>query len=198
MILALAVGLGLLASLVRYRGRAFQRIVAIPLRLVWLAPLAVLLQLPLLRSPSGPVEQVRLQQALFLASHVLLLAFVWRNRRLPGALIVGVGLLCNLLVIWGNGGLMPIAPETLVKINPGSSLEQWPAGLHYGYSKDVILIRENTRLWALSDILALPPPWPWPAAFSAGDVAIAAGIALLLQGSPPDEQELPSTRAKAA
>ncbi len=184
MILALAVVLGLFVSLARYRGRAFRRIAAIPLHWAWLAPLALALQLPLLRSGAGPVEEIRLQQALFLASHLLLLAFVWRNRRSVGILIVGVGVLCNLLVISGNGGFMPIAPETLVRINPGSAVEQWPEDVHYGYSKDVILSRENTWLRALSDTLVLPSPWPWPAAFSAGDLVIASGIIVLLQGSP--------------
>jgi hypothetical protein len=183
MILALAVLLGLLASLVRHRGRALQRIAAIPLHWAWLALLAMALQIPLLRSAAGPAEDFRLQQALFLASHVLLLAFSWRNRRLVGILIIGAGILCNLLVISGNGGFMPIEPETLVRINPGSTVAQWPEYVHYSYSKDVILARENTRLWALSDTLVLPPPSPWPTAFSAGDLVIAAGIIVLLQGS---------------
>lgn len=184
MILASAVVLGLLVSLARYRDRAFRRIASIPLHWAWVAPLALALQVPLLRSPAGPVEEIRLQQALFLASHLLLLAFFWRNRQLVGILIVAVGVLCNLLVISGNSGLMPIAPETLVRINPGSAVEQWPADVHYGYSKDVILARENTRLRALSDTLVLPPPWPWPTAFSAGDLVIASGIIVLLQGYP--------------
>jgi len=37
-------------------------------------------------------------------------------------------------------------------------------------------------LWVLSDILVLPPPFPWPAAFSLGDLLIATGIVILLQG----------------
>lgn len=185
MILALAVVLGLLASLVRYRGRTFQRIAAIPLHWAWLALLALPLQLPLLRSPLGPVDDLRLQQALFLVSHFLLLPFVWRNRRLVGIVILGAGLVCNLVVIAANGGFMPITPETLAKINPGSAAEEWPEDAHYGYSKDIILARENTTLWVLSDILVLPLPWPWPVAFSLGDLAIAAGIIRLLQGVRP-------------
>ena len=39
-----------------------------------LALVAVVLQWPLLRSPAAPIEDLRLQQALFLASHLLLLA----------------------------------------------------------------------------------------------------------------------------
>jgi hypothetical protein len=121
-------------------------------------------------------------QALFLLSHLLLLTFVWLNRRLVGIQIVGLGVACNLAVILTNGGLMPITPETLVRINPGSTLDQWTVGSHYGYSKDVILLSQDMFLWVLSDMLVLPPPFPWPTAFSIGDLLIAAGIFVLLQG----------------
>jgi len=183
MILALAVVVGLAASLVRHRGGTFHRIAAIPLHSAWLALLAFVLQWPLLQAPAGPVQRIGVQQALFLLSHLMLLSFVWRNRQLPGIQIVGLGVMCNLLVIAANGGLMPITPETLVQINPGSTLAQWPIGAHYGYSKDIILLREDVRLWALSDILVIPPPFPRFAAFSLGDLLIAVGIVVLLQGS---------------
>jgi hypothetical protein len=88
------------------------------------------------------------QQVLFLLSHLFLLVFVWRNRQMRGIQIVGLGVICNLLVIVANGGFMPVTPETLLQINPGSTLEQWPAGIHYGYSKDIILLRDQVKLWA--------------------------------------------------
>lgn len=179
-ILATAVGLGLLAALLRYRGHAFSRIAALPLHWAWLVLLAVILQWPLQRAPAGPTHGLRLQQALFLGSQLLLLAFVWRNRRLIGVLLAGAGVAINLVVILANGGFMPITPETLAAINPGTTQEQWPEGLHYGHSKDVIQSREDTALWALSDILVVPSPFPWPTAFSAGDLLIAAGIVVLL------------------
>jgi hypothetical protein len=182
MILSLAVVLGLLASFVRHRRRTADQIASIPLRSAWLALLALVLQIPLLRAPFGPTEQVDLQKYLFLLSYLLLLVLVWQNRRLPGIQILSVGVLCNLLVILTNGGLMPVTPETLLRINPGSGLEHWPTGMHYGYSKDVILLRPDTNLWILSDILVLPPPFPWPTAFSLGDLLIAIGIIVLLQG----------------
>jgi hypothetical protein len=183
MILALAVAVGLAACLVRHRGSAFRRIAAIPLRSAWLALVALVLQWPLLRAPAGPVQRIGVQQALFLLSHLLLLGLVWRNWRLPGIQIVGLGVVCNLLVMAVNGGLMPITPETLVQINPGSTLAQWPIGAHYGYSKDIILLQGDVRLWALSDVLVIPPPFPRPTAFSLGDLLIAIGIVVLLQGS---------------
>ncbi len=182
MILALAVAFGLVASLIRHRDRACRQIAAIPLRSAWMALVGLALQWPLLQAPEGSPRQLGVQQMLFLLSHLWLLAFVWRNRQLAGVQIVGLGVICNLLVIAFNGGFMPITPETLVHINPGSTLEHWPVGIHYGYSKDIILPGEGTNLWALSDILVLPPPFPRPTAFSVGDLLVAAGILVLLQG----------------
>lgn len=182
MILSVAVILGLIASVVRHRREAASEIASLPLRLSWLALVALALQLPLLRAPLAPAQQVVAARNLYLLSHLPLLIFVWLNRRLVGIQIVGIGVLCNLLVILSNGGFMPITPETLVRINPGSTLGQWPLGFHYGGSKDAILLQQSTTLWVLSDTLILPPPFPWPTAFSFGDLMIAVGIIVLLQG----------------
>jgi hypothetical protein len=190
MILALAVILGLAVSLARNRGQTSSLLADISLSSAWLVLPALAMQYPLLRTPFGPTQQIGVQQALFLLSHLLLLVFVWRNRRLVGIQIVGLGILCNLLVILANGGFMPITPETLIRINPGTTLGInpgttlgiWQHGFHYGFSKDVILLRGVTNLWALSDVLVLPPPFPWPTAFSLGDLMIAGGIVVLLQG----------------
>ncbi|MBN1660141.1 MAG: DUF5317 domain-containing protein [Anaerolineae bacterium] len=192
MILILAVVVGLAASLARHRGQVLDALAGLPLRWAWLAVVALALQVPLLRAPGGRPGDVVVQQMLFLVSHLPLLAFVWINRCVPGVWLVGLGAACNLLVIAANGGWMPIHPETLARINPGTAPQSWPVGLHYGYSKDLILAREATRLWWLSDILVLPPPFPWPAACSAGDVLIAAGIVALLQGAKRDRCISPS------
>jgi hypothetical protein len=185
MILTLAVVLGLIASLARHRGRFVRQLEAIRLHSAWLVVLALCLQFPLLRAPLLPARQVGWQQILFLLSPLLLLVFVWRNRQLAGIPIVGFGVLSNLLVILANGGFMPITPQTLIQINPGTTLDQWPSGFHYGFSKDVILAREQVNLWLLSDMLVIPPPFPWPTAFSLGDLLIAVGIVVLLQGPGP-------------
>jgi hypothetical protein len=185
MILASAVVIGLVASLIRYRRHTVDQLAAIPLHWMWLALLALALQWPLIRARGGDPRQVVVQQALFLLSHLLLLGFVWRNRHLSGIRIVGLGVLCNLVVVALNGGFMPVAPETLLQIHPGSALEHWSVGLHVGYSKDLVLSQASTRLWVLSDILILPPPFPWPTAFSVGDLIIAMGVVVLLASSGP-------------
>ncbi len=189
MILALAVILGFVVSFARHRSGTFDQIGRVHLQSAWLVMLALAMQWPLLRAPGGSTEQLLVQQALFLLSHGPLLIFVWKNRRLAGVLILGLGIICNLAVVLANGGLMPIAPETLVQINPGSSLGQWEIGLHYAGSKDVILPRQATALWTLSDVLVAPPPFPWPTAFSLGDLIIAVGVVVLLQGPSPVSSE---------
>lgn len=182
MILSLAVILGLIASIIRHRSEAASQIASISLHSPWLVLVSLALQVPLLRAPFGPTQEVTGAQVAFLLSHLLLLTFVWLNRRVLGIRIVGIGVLFNLLAVLSNGGFMPITPQTLVRINPGSALEQWTLGFHYGSSKDIILLQHDTALWVLSDILMLPPPFPWPTAFSLGDLLIAAGIILTLQG----------------
>ena len=92
MILALAVILGLVLGLVR-RGRGAVGIAGLPLRGLWLAPAALVLQVPLLRAPFCPADEVAVPQALFLLSHLFLLAFVWLNRQSDGIWFVWLGVL---------------------------------------------------------------------------------------------------------
>jgi hypothetical protein len=191
MILALAVVVGLIISVVRYRGQAASQIAGISLRWGWLAIAALALQVPLLRAPSGTVEQVLAEKYLFLLSHLLLLAFVWRNRRIEAIQVVGIGILWNLAAIAANGGLMPISPATLARINPGTTPDQWMISQHYAYSKNVILYRESANLWLLSDVIVLPAPFPWPVAFSLGDLFIAVGVMVLLQDPPTQRAAQP-------
>jgi len=182
MILSLAVILGLIASVIRHRSETASQIASISLHSPWLVLLSIALQVPLLRAPFGPTQEVTGAQVAFLLSHLLLLTFVWLNRRVLGIRIVGIGVVFNLLAILSNGGFMPITPQTLVRINPGSAQDQWALGFHYGSSKDIILLQHDTTLWVLSDILVLPPPFRWPTAFSLGDLLIALGIIVTLQG----------------
>lgn len=189
MILVWAVILGLLLSFLRYRGEFINRLASIPIRSAWLILIAIGMQLPLLRTPAAPAGDLVLQQVLFILSHVVLLIFVWLNRHITGILVIGSGVVLNLAVILLNGGFMPISPETLVKINPGTTAADWLIDMHYAYSKDVILAKAETNLWWLSDILVLTIPLPVRAAFSPGDLIIAGGIILLLFDLPMTEKQ---------
>jgi hypothetical protein len=143
---------------------------------LWLVFLAFLIQAFLFFLPA---TRERLNKEsfplLFISSELLLLVFVWINRYQPGLWILGFGLVLNLLVITMNGGWMPISPETVQIMAPEAPLEAWIVGERLGTGKDMILLREETRLWWLEDQF-VPPNWfPYRAAFSPGDIFIALG-----------------------
>lgn len=113
------------------------------------------------------------RRVLMIASYILLVAFAVANVRRPGLLIVGIGLLLNFLPVVSNGGLMPITPQTLERtgaVPQGVSPGDWVPD-----SKDVLLERNDTRLWFLSDRIVVQD-LPGFRAFSIGDVVIALGL----------------------
>ena len=138
-----------------------------------MAFIALGLQLLAVYAPLGPSDIPR--RVLLVISYLLLLTFALANLRRPGLVIIGAGLLLNFLAIVSNGGLMPVSPDTTERA--GAS-EELSLGEWVPRSKDVLLTREDTRLWFLTDILV----WKNPAvkAFSIGDVVIAAGLLVTL------------------
>jgi hypothetical protein len=174
MILAWAVLAGLAAGFLRsaIQGQRYQP--AEPEK-IWLVLLAAL---PQIFAFFLPATRQRIPDSwipyLLIGSQVLLLVFVWFNRRKPGMWLMGLGLILNLLVISLNGGWMPISPETL--ISQGAPQGSWQIGARHGFSKDLVLLREDTRFWLLSDILTLPDWIPYRVAFSMGDALMALGV----------------------
>jgi hypothetical protein len=114
-----------------------------------------------------------------LAAQMMALAVVCINWALPGMRAVGLGLLLNALVMGLNGGLMPEAAETLGLNHPGVVLQN---GQHIPRSKNVLLARENTRLWWLSDVVATPPGFPVRMVGSVGDIIMMLGLVVTVQG----------------
>jgi hypothetical protein len=180
MVLLWAVAIGLLAGILRaaFNGR---RLSAPPLVGLWLVPIAFL---PQWLAFFSPVSWLRIpERAIPIAlvmSQILLLIFVWANRRLPGFWALGLGLSLNLLVIALNGGWMPISPETLGRMYPERGIDTWVVRERLGISKDIILNVADTRLVWLSDRFILPTWLPYRVAFSIGDVIITIGVYLLL------------------
>jgi hypothetical protein len=118
---------------------------------------------------------------ILVASYLLLLGVVWKNRALPGVWLIGVGLLCNFAVMLANGGYMPITREALAAVGHLQNAASAETGTRVLATKDIVLPRDETRLWFLSDIFVVLPPFPIPSVFSPGDVLIAAGMFLLVQ-----------------
>jgi len=167
---------GLVAGWIRAvtDGRTF---VIPPVDRPWLALLAVLPQLAVFYLPRtrGNISQP-LVAVVLSSSLVLLLLFVWCNRRYPPFWVMGAGLLMNLVVIALNGGLMPLSPETLERMYPGLPSDTWKVGQRVGSSKNILLPVSSTRLEFLADRFFLPNWAPNVVVFSLGDVLIAAGV----------------------
>ena len=176
----------LMAGLLRGRER-LQALAELPVRHLWLAPVALVLQLPLMRAPATATSSgLLLPRVAFVASYLLLGLCLWLNRRLPGVPWLAAGVFLNALAILANGGWMPIAPQTIAALGGRA----WPLGTHRGASKDIVLPLGATRLWFLSDIFVIPRPFPLPTAFSIGDILIVIGVACFIWSAPSSKAEV--------
>ncbi|PKN97713.1 MAG: hypothetical protein CVU42_14860 [Chloroflexi bacterium HGW-Chloroflexi-4] len=113
------------------------------------------------------------------SSLIILLGFSILNIKKPGFWPICLGFLLNFIVIALNGGFMPISPATVNKLNHGSETF-WMIGQRFGYSKDIILSPEMTKLAFLSDRFTITNFLGYNVAFSLGDTFIALGVILLL------------------
>ena len=178
MILLLALTIALLAALLR--GGSLRNLADFHLKWGWLAVLALAIQIVAVYGAKDD-GRLYLQQRALVVSSLLLLPIVWRNRRFPGLALIGLGLALNLAVMVANGGFMPITPEAVARIKHGHLIVHLDGVARMSGSKGIVLPREETALWALSDIFVIPPPFPVASAFSLGDALVAVGAFVLLQ-----------------
>lgn len=156
------------------------------LRSVWLVVVAAV---PQALAFYLPATRTRIPEAAAAAglvgSQILLLAFCWINRQVPGIWLLALGTGLNLMVIAANGGFMPISPQTASRLVPAEALAGLEIGSRFGI-KDVLLLPEETRLVWLSDRFLPPEGFFYQVAFSLGDLGIAAGAFWLaaVQGKP--------------
>ncbi len=175
MILLVTTSLALAIALAR--GGTFSGLASTRLRYGWLAILLFALQALVIYFPQPARGGVWSPQTLLLVgSHLLVLLVVGLNWRLPGMPLIGIGLALNLLVMVANGGYMPITPEALQRAGLGHLALGDASGSRLTATKDILLAREETRLWVLSDIVVIPATLPLSSVFSVGDAVLAAGV----------------------
>ena len=182
MILLVAALAGFVIALLR--GGKLQGLMFQPMRGRAVVLIAFLMQLPILFLPAEKgSSHLDFERYLLLLSYLLILVIVWENRRLRGFRAIGLGLLLNFTVMITNGGFMPIQPRVLESFGHQHMATKMESGYRVLHSKDVLLTREETHLWILSDVFAFDPPLLSPTAFSPGDVLIAAGAFLFIQSA---------------
>lgn len=195
MVLLMTIGFGLTAALLRaQRGRRHlspPHLHGSSLIPVAFIPQALAFYLPSTWPMPGSIAAVGL-----IVSQLSFLAFTWRNRSQAGMRLLGLGLALNLLVIVLNGGWMPISPETLTKLVPGTVTQDWPVNSRLGASKDIMLTETETHLPWLADRFILDVQGLCRIAFSIGDVGVALG-ALQFTWAMGRKPKGNSVRAKA-
>lgn len=161
------------------RGGSLRRFGDLSLKALWLVVMAFGLQVALrVGGYGGPV----LAGALYAVTYVLLVVFIVLNRSHWELAVMGAGLLSNALVIWANGGKMPVS-AVAYQAAVGTALPLT--------DPTHIALTETARLAWLADLWALKRPFPLPGVFSLGDVVVCVGLFLLVQhvmvgpGNPP-------------
>jgi predicted MFS family arabinose efflux permease len=126
-------------------------------------------------TPLGAALPGLLQRPLHVASYLLLTAFLLLNWRRHGFWLVGVGALLNVLVIFVNGGRMPVSGAAWRAA--GGNLDALETA---GGANNNVFAGAHTHLGWLGDVFALPPGVPLANALSIGDVLIVLGMAVFV------------------
>lgn len=166
----LLTGLALALAIVLICGGKLGRLADLRLRQMSLLYAALGLQLlafPAANAPWQPGESAAVWIAY--ASYVCLVAATVANRRLPGALVLGAGMLMNLIAIAVNGGHMPAT---------AAALRAAGVSLH-GVRQNSVALADPSLPW-LVDRFASPRWVPFASVFSAGDVLIVIGAGMIL------------------
>jgi hypothetical protein len=175
MIFLYALGVGILAGYVLH-GR-LRRLPSLPFRVLWLIPLALLIQLLIFPLFSGrPLVSVA-TPTLHLLSYAILFLWLLLNLSVRPVWAIGLGALLNAVVVLANAGYMPSSATALEHAGLGSVAAVLLVERTYG---NVVLMGADSRLDVLGDWLFVPPWIPGATAFSIGDVLILAGLVWLV------------------
>ncbi|HWD08454.1 MAG TPA: DUF5317 domain-containing protein [Actinomycetota bacterium] len=168
------------------RGGRFDNISAAKFRQPWMvfAGLAVQVGAQLLE-PRIHALHGGAGYAVLAVSYALAIGFVALNLRFPGAVLIGAGLLLNLIVITANGA-MPVSMWAVHAAGAHSL-----PGLAHGVKHH--RMGPGTRLNLLGDII----PLPGLGVLSVGDFVLGVGIYLLVQRMVLADGDDPRRRRRA-
>jgi hypothetical protein len=159
-----------------FKGR-LKYILKRPMKHIWLAASGLLIQVIIFNELFASRFNDTTTIILHGISYLLVILFVFINRKIPGIIPIGLGVLLNATVIFLNGGYMPASLASVEKACIGKQFEILKEGATTNNSQ---IITEDTMLPWLADIFYIPSWIPFSNVFSIGDVFIATGIFLYI------------------
>ena len=172
-------------------GGSIRNLAQLDVRLWWLVPVALLLQIaPIPRSDSGLLRY--LPFAALLASFVLIAVVMAVNLRHRGFLLILLGVILNLIPIAVNQG-MPVSGAAVIEVGGSlSDVPREPGGKHH-------LREPGDQVTFLADVIAVREPFK--AVVSVGDLVMWLGagwfVTWAMLGAPrrePRPARLPPAR----
>ena len=114
---------------------------------------------------------------LHIFSYILMMACLLLNLKKNSMKIFLIGLILNFIVIFANGGKMPVSLNGIKGINDNIGIEL-PIG---DFDIKHIGVTQDTKLVYLADIILIPEPYPLAKILSIGDIFIMIGLFVFLQ-----------------
>jgi hypothetical protein len=178
---------GVLLSLIigKLRGGKFKSLGQVTIHHPWMFILAFAIEFGTLFAVAAGIEVVRdFSIYLHSLSYLILFIAIISNREHPAMWVLFLGVLLNFIVIFINGGAMPISIEGLQRAGLDKEAQIISAGgiiTHQPLTLD-------TKLPFLADVIVLPPPYPFPKLMSIGDFIICLGVILFVQKAMMQEK----------
>lgn len=192
MILNIILAIGLATVLVRTNGQGRRLTPLFFKHWPWLLLIYVIRKSAFGGTELAQIIPEPLAKAILVTSQLGLIWIALDNWNKAAFKLALIGALLNLLVIGANGGFMPITPDATRVVYPDVDPGRWQVGERLGTGKDIVLKKEDTLFWPLSDCM-LTPEWlsketvtklgpnfqklSQRVAFSIGDVLLALAIA---------------------
>lgn len=171
---------GVLLALIigKIRGGKFKSLGQVSIHNPWMFILAFAIEFGTLFAVSAGFEVMR-EYSMYLhtLSYLILFVGIITNREYPAMWVIFLGSLLNFIVIFINGGAMPISIEGLIR----AGLEQEAQIISSGGIITHQPLTAATRIPILADIIILPPPYPFPKLMSIGDFIISLGVIMFVQ-----------------
>lgn len=162
----------------KIRGGTFRNLGMLTIRRVELILAALIIEVALVAVGFEGVEPVvRFAPYIYAVSYLCLFAAIWVNLRIPGMPIIGLGNLLNFIVIFANGGHMPVSRWATEVAGTAGTL----AAVESGRALTYTILTDSTRLSFLADIIPIPRPYPIQRVVSIGDLIMAIGVFILIQ-----------------